>query len=176
MLKKTLAWIFPLAIMLLSGCASTSVQTRLANDFKGPVNKVFIVVKVSGNWSEIETKQLCRELGQKLGFCLQNSIHVISPLTLDHSEIQKGMDSYNAPYTLLLEQTMEKVKSQWGSDIPSGFIFNARLVQKATERVVWSANLNSSGNAGIRQDYTNSMVKKLVNTMERDGLISCNEG
>lgn len=173
-MKQSRVIILMALALLLAGCASTQVQTRVAEGFSQPVERFYLVAKVAGNWDEASTSMLEEALQAKLNPCVEMATHVISPLALDPDAYLGEMERFGTSHVLLLEQTMEKTLSQgWMGDSPRGFVFDARLVDLATEDVLWRANLDSGGNAGFRGEYIYSMAETLVEAMKKDGVIRC---
>ena len=52
--------------LLLGDCATTQVQTRVAKGFLVPVDRIFLVAKVAGNWDEATIAQLEKALQAEL--------------------------------------------------------------------------------------------------------------
>ena len=59
-----------LLIAFSTGCASTSIRTRKAEDFEVAIDKLFVVAKVADSWSDLDARLLHRLLKQKLSECV----------------------------------------------------------------------------------------------------------
>ncbi|MBD3221563.1 hypothetical protein GF314_09995 [bacterium] len=161
-------------VILTTGCASTSFESRVADGFDRTVERLFVLADVGGNWDQDDVDHLRAALRAGFVPCVEVEVAVVSPLSLDPGDVQRDIESFAPEFVLVLDQTMEKSQSMGiFGDTPRGFVFNAILTDPRSEEIVWRANLDSSGNSDSRSSYIGSMVEKLIAGMNSDGVVNC---
>jgi hypothetical protein len=159
--------------VLVAGCATTQVESRLSEDWQGALVHVFVIAEVGSHWAEQDVQALRVKLAEDLGqHCPRVDVRVIGGLELEPPDFTDEVASSGAPHLLLLSQTAAKRRLQgFGTSTPAGFMFDARLLRVADRAVLWRASLDTGGSMSTQEGFAGSMVGHLVDRMLDDGLL-----
>ncbi len=161
-------------VALVAGCATTSVESRLSEDWTGTVEHLFVVAHAGTHWDEAQVQALKGYLLQDLAwYCPRVDVLVTGGLQLEPPDLAAEVAASGAPHVLEVTQRADKLREFLllftGH---AGYLFDARLVRASDGRTVWRANLDTGGGLSSRDQLVGSMVDRLVERMLDDGLLA----
>ena len=173
---KSMSWVL-LPILLVVGCASTSVRSALLIDKPIDMNKLYVVINAP-SWSANYGNMLDKYVRYRLSPCLSMDVLVLHhDANISQADIDKKMYDFGTTAILGLNLATDKGMSQGIMEpSPNGFIFEARLVSVSDNKEVWQAKLDTSSHfytSDAMFKIMDSMATKLRDAMIHDGLITC---
>lgn len=164
-----------LIIILLSGCATASIESGESNNVKGPYSKIFILISGSPRADKFiegfaeKIKQAIADRGTGA------EVYVEGRLSLEtQKEIDDKINAYNPEVVLIMKQTEALVNGGYGFGAGKGSLagtFDLKLFEKTEKRPVWRANMKAYGEYGISMAIEKTS-KKFIALLEQDKILS----
>ena len=175
MRKNYLAFTYiGLIIILLSGCATASIESGESNNVKGPYNKIFILISGSpraDKFIEAFSENIIQAISER-GTSVE--VHVEGRLSLEtQAEVDSKINTYNPDVVLIMKQTEALVNGSYGFGSGKGSLagtFDLRLFEKAEKRPIWRANMKAYGEYGISMAVEKT-AKKFIALLEQDKIL-----
>ena len=158
--------------VLLSGCASVSVQSVRDPSFSNPTHNLFIVVNhdqldtVDPAYTQYLVPALKTEFEQR---GIQTQIRVINPLALDESVYLSEIASYKPDGVLTIVANGCVVSPYGGAEQIN---YDISLFDPTRTRRIWRAKVLASGGTAVREKRMKLMAQDLVKRMSDEKLIS----
>ena len=136
-------WVFLMvATLLLSACAApTQVQSNKAEFYTAEPKRIFIVTDIGHEFGQEFFSAFAQKFNAIVSNCGADSqISTISSLELDESIHEKKMEAFGADTALSVK--IKGVTSTQNTKVIINVIYDARLVDLNTKKMVWRANFN----------------------------------
>jgi len=159
--------------IFLFGCAAVSMQSVRDPSFSEPINRLFIILnhsrvdQIDSSYTPYLITALKEEFSKK---GVEIAIRNVNALVLDENIYRSEIAYYHPDGVMTIIATGGTVVGATGG--LAQMIYDVSLFDSSRNKRIWRAQINVSGDMGVREKRMKLMARDLVNRLSEEKLIS----